>query len=64
MNNLKEETWEAEMLAAVDANHRRAVREYCASNGPVRKEYPIWSCILLIVIMAAIAAACVAFAFV
>lgn len=61
MTNLTEETWEADMFAAVDANHRRAVRKAGESQEP-EQQGMVWACLVWIVIMAAIAATCVVYA--
>ena len=59
MSNLKDETWEADMLAAVDANHRRAVMQVNKRREPEKPEMP---CLLWVAAMAAIAAACLVYA--
>lgn len=62
MDKLNETTWEADMLQAVDRNHRRAVARAAEPREQKEKVMPMWACLLWIVIMAAIAAACVVYA--
>lgn len=59
---MTEETWEADMLAAVDANHRRAVMQGNKRREPEKPEMPLWACLLWVTAMAAIAAACLVYA--
>lgn len=62
MNNLKEETWEADMLDAVNDNHRRAVQEAGRHSEPEKPAIPMWVCLLWTILMAAASAACLIYA--
>lgn len=55
----------AAMEAAVDANHRRAVQEAQGSQeAPKGDATPMWACLIWLVIMAALVAACVVYSMV
>lgn len=58
---MNDETLEQEMFQAVDRNHRRAVER---ERGQERKgeAMPVWACLILAAIMAAMAAACFLYA--
>lgn len=60
--NMTEETWEANMLSAVNENHRRAIEMANEHRKPERPAMPLWACILWVTIMAAVAAACLVYA--